>query len=327
MTTKSAKRSTIRKIPPLPFQGNKSIGRKVFLEVLEKVIDGNNKTFVDLFGGSFYLSYLIHKTYPNAKVICNDFDNYRQRLENIEITKDLIKQIKEVVKEERFKKITPETKEKIDTIIRNCNGFVDLITLSSNLLYSSFTLTELEPFLNHEYYNLLIKSEYNSEIADYLEGIEFVSCDWKELFEQYKDKENVIFIADPPYLYTDRRGYMYHNEIWDMKKNLEVLQVLEQDNFIYYCSGKSGVIDFINYLKDEIGLYEDFDMIPYRRGKINKRTRCNKEIMLYRLDLIDDEEEDFEEEDFEDENEPTEKVDTPTENVDTPIENVDTSKE
>ena len=46
----------IRKLPPLPFQGNKSAGRKKFLEFLCKIVDGDSMIFVDLFGGSFYLS-------------------------------------------------------------------------------------------------------------------------------------------------------------------------------------------------------------------------------------------------------------------------------
>ena len=71
------KRSTIRCSPPLPFQGNKSIGRVKFLEIVKRIKDGNKKTFVDLFGGSLYLSYLIHQVFPEAKVICNDYDNYK----------------------------------------------------------------------------------------------------------------------------------------------------------------------------------------------------------------------------------------------------------
>ena len=42
----------LRKVPPLPFIDNKSYGRKKFLEFLYQIEDGDNMTFVDLFGGS-----------------------------------------------------------------------------------------------------------------------------------------------------------------------------------------------------------------------------------------------------------------------------------
>lgn len=73
--------------PTLPYTGNKSIGRVRFLELLKNIKDGNNIIFVDLFGGSFYFSYLIHLTFPHAKIVCNDFDNYYHRLTNIQSTK------------------------------------------------------------------------------------------------------------------------------------------------------------------------------------------------------------------------------------------------
>ena len=126
------KRATYRTTPPLPFQGNKSIGRKKFIDIIKRIKDGENKIYVDLFGGSFYLSYLIHQIYPNARIICNDFDNYMQRLCEIPSTQELIRKIREVVVEPRNKKITPETKAKIDEIIKHHEGFIDLITLSSN---------------------------------------------------------------------------------------------------------------------------------------------------------------------------------------------------
>ena len=285
------KRSTIRCSPPLPFQGNKSIGRVKFLEIVKRIKDGNKKTFVDLFGGSLYLSYLIHQVFPEAKVICNDYDNYKQRLDNIAKTQTLLNKMKEVVTEKRYKKIGDENKAKIDEIIRAEEGFVDFITLSSNLLYSSFTLYDKEKFLAHEYYNILAKTEYNPDVADYLEGLELVKEDWKTLFDKYKDKENVIFIADPPYLYTDRQGYMYHNkQNWGVRENLQVLDVMKTPAYIYYCSGKPGTRDFVSYLHDVVKVIPDFEEIEYKRGKtINKRSGPNREVMMYHLDLNDPE--------------------------------------
>ena len=283
------KRATYRCSPPLPFQGNKSIGRLRFLELLKNIKDGNNKLFVDLFGGSFYLSYLIHQVFPNAKVICNDFDNYLQRLKNIQSTKDLLTKIKAVVTEARYKKIV-ESKEKVNQIIREHEGFIDLITLSSNLLYSSFTLTDIDKFLNHEFYNLLVKTDYDPAIDDYIDGIEFRSCHWNELFNEFKDTPNCVFIADPPYLYTDKSGYMppvKEGQMWrwTVEDSLKVLDVMKTDEFVYYCADKPGTYDFIKYLKNQANLLKDFKVVVYRRHPVNKHATENKEILLYRLDL------------------------------------------
>lgn len=80
------KRATYRCTPSLPFQG-------LFLsiiEIIKRINNGENKTYIDLFGGSFYLSYMIHMIYQSAKVICNDYNNYMKRLQNIQSTQELI---------------------------------------------------------------------------------------------------------------------------------------------------------------------------------------------------------------------------------------------
>lgn len=282
------KRATYRKTPPLPFQGNKSIGRKKFIDVIQRIRDGENRTYVDLFGGSFYLSYLIHQIYPNARIICNDYDNYMQRICEIQSTQDLIKKIREVVVEPRNKKISPETKAKVNDIIDQHQGFIDLITLSSNLLYSSYTLTNMVEFLSHEFYNILVKIDYDPNINDYIEGIEFRQCDWKALFDEFKDEPNVVFIADPPYLYTDRRGYAHPSQDnWDLAASLKVLEVLTTNEYIYYGTTKSGILDYINFLRDEAQYIDNFESIDIKRGHINKKCKGNTEFMLYKLDLGD----------------------------------------
>lgn len=274
------KRATYRCSPPIPFQGNKSIGRLKFIEIVKSIFNGGNKIYVDLFGGSFYLSYLIKLIHPSAKVICNDYDNYLTRLKNISSTQELLKKIKEVVDDARYKKISDENKAKIDDIIQNHQGYKDIITLSSNLLYSTVPITDINDFLSHEYYNLLVKSDYNPDIEDYIKGIEFRSCDWKDLFEEFKMQENVVFIADPPSL-LDKK------EKWDIAENLKVLEVLKTKEYIYYCTGKPNILDFIKFLRDEAKYINDFEIASYR--KIQSSTRpLNGEVMIYRLDTFNE---------------------------------------
>lgn len=88
--------------------------------------------------------------YLLAKVICNDYDNYMKRLQNIKNTQELYRKIIDAIVEERNRKISDDTKAQIDEIILNNEGFVNLITLSRNLLYSLYTLTDIKEFLGHE---------------------------------------------------------------------------------------------------------------------------------------------------------------------------------
>lgn len=64
---------------PLPFQGQKRMFAKEYIKVLQQFPDGT--TFVDLFGGSGLLSHIAKCQKPHSKVVYNDFDGYRLRLE------------------------------------------------------------------------------------------------------------------------------------------------------------------------------------------------------------------------------------------------------
>lgn len=80
---------------PLPFVGQKRMFAREFIQVLKRYPD--DAVFVDLFGGSGLLSHITKYQKPGATVVYNDFDNYRQRLENIPRTNVLLDKIRAVV--------------------------------------------------------------------------------------------------------------------------------------------------------------------------------------------------------------------------------------
>lgn len=82
---------------PLPFQGQKRKFTKEFAKVLQQYPD--DTVFVDLFGGSGLLSHITKRQKPNATVVYNDFDNYRQRLARISQTNELLAAIREILKD------------------------------------------------------------------------------------------------------------------------------------------------------------------------------------------------------------------------------------
>ncbi len=231
---------------PLPFVGQKRMFAKEFIKVLEQFPD--NAVFVDLFGGSGLLSHIAKRQKPNAKVVYNDFDNYRYRLEAIPNTNALLADIRKFADGiARHKAIEGEARERIFERLeqeQRSNGYIDFITISSSLLFSMKYVSSIEEMRKETLYNNIRKSDYQP-CPDYLQGIEVVSCDYKELFEQYKDTPHVVFLVDPPYLSTEVGTY---NMYWRMSDYLDVLTVLKEHAFVYFTSNKSSIVELCEWL-------------------------------------------------------------------------------
>lgn len=231
---------------PLPFQGQKRMFAKEFIKVLKHYPD--DAVFVDLFGGSGLLSHITKCQKPDATVVYNDFDNYRHRLENIPRTNALLDKIREVVASVPRQKVLPEkTKEAILSLIEQEekeHGYVDYITLSTSLLFSMKYATNLDGLRKETFYNTVRKCNYDL-CLDYLDGLEVVSCDYRELFSRYKDIPNVVFLIDPPYLSTEVGTYIMN---WGLSDYLDVLQTLVGTNYIYFTSNKSSIIELCDWM-------------------------------------------------------------------------------
>lgn len=231
---------------PLPFQGQKRMFAKEFIKVLKHYPD--NAVFVDLFGGSGLLSHITKCQKPDAAVVYNDFDNYRLRLGNISRTNALLDMIRPIVAPTpRHKALPKEAKEAILRVIEQEEkeyGYVDYITISTSLLFSMKYATDLDGLRKETFYNTVRKCDY-SPCLDYLDGVEVVSCDYRKLFNKYKDVQNVVFLIDPPYLSTEVGTYTM---TWGLSDYLDVLQTLVGTNYIYFTSDKSSIMDLCNWM-------------------------------------------------------------------------------
>jgi hypothetical protein len=131
---------------PLPFQGQKRKFAKKFAKVLQQYPD--DAVFIYLFGGSGLLSHITKCQKPNATVVYNDFDNYRQRLAHISQTNELLAAIREILKDVPRGKMVAggERQLVIDAIKRHekCYGYVDYITLSSSIMFSMKYCTNID---------------------------------------------------------------------------------------------------------------------------------------------------------------------------------------
>lgn len=231
---------------PLPFMGQKRMFAREYIKVLEGFKDA--RVFVDLFGGSGLLSHITKCKRPDAEVVYNDFDNYRRRLDNIPRTNALLADLREIAKDvPRGKAITGAARERVlerISIAEKEWGYVDYITLSSSVMFSMKYKTSLEGMRKDTLYNSIRMTDYPL-CADYLDGLTIASCDYRVLYERYKDTPGVVFLVDPPYLSTEVGTYRMS---WRLADYLDVLKVLRDRPFVYFTSNKSQIVELCEWL-------------------------------------------------------------------------------
>ncbi|MCM1310900.1 MAG: DNA adenine methylase [Bacteroides sp.] len=234
------------KTSPLPFRGQKRYYIKRFASVLARCEDIT--TVVDLFGGSGLLSRVAKDQLPNARVIYNDFDRFDKRVANIDRTNALCAQIAPLVAGVADnKRIPDEIKQQCLQLMRESEktGAVDYITLSASLLFSGNWATSYDQFAKQTFYNRAVNSHYDA--TGYFDGLEITHKDYRELFDEFKDLQNVLFILDPPYLQTECSAYK-SDTYWQLKDYLDVLNMLKGTKYVFFTSGKSQIIDLCKWI-------------------------------------------------------------------------------
>lgn len=270
---------------PLPFQGQK----RKFLSHVKQVLanSSDDATYVDLFGGSGILSHTVKQLKPSAKVIYNDYDNFSKRLSAVAQTNVLLDKIRLITKDLiKDKLITDSYKNRILEIVKQEEfevGYVDYITLSSSLLFSAKYVTNYEELSKQTFYNNVRQSNYVSD--DYLQGVDIVHKDYRELFEQYKELNNVVFLVDPPYLSTDTTTYG-SDSYWKLKDYLNVLDVLIGTNYLYFTSNKSQIVELCQWMEtrtlDDVNPFKNSTTVCINTT-LNKTAKYT-DMMLYKLD-------------------------------------------
>lgn len=162
---------------PLPFVGQKRMFAKEYIKILPQF---NDKTvFVDLFGGSGLLSHITKHLRPEATVVYNDYDNYRERLAHIPQTNALLADLRAIVgNTPKHKRIDGEMREKMFERLRHEEqtvGYIDFITISASVMFSMKYELSIEEMEKQTLYNNIRKNDYPTS-EDYLEGLTIESC-------------------------------------------------------------------------------------------------------------------------------------------------------
>lgn len=265
---------------PLPFQGQKRRFLKPFRTALEAFPD--DAIYVDLFGGSGLLSHTVKQMYPDAKVIYNDFDSYSHRIENVDKTNALLSDIREICAKNptRKERLSDELHSEIIGRISKEKGFVDWVTVSSSLLFSMNYVTSFEQLKKEKFYNKVRLSNYVAE--GYLEGVDRVRKDYRQLFAEYRNHKNVVFLVDPPYLSTDCTTYS-RPDYWKLSDYLNVLKTIEDQSYFYFTSNKSQIVELCDWM--ELNGYARNPFEGSTTVKVNTSLTYNasyEDIMIYK---------------------------------------------
>lgn len=265
---------------PLPFVGQKRMFARHFIDIIRQYPSGT--VFVDLFGGSGLLSHITRHFHPESRVVYNDFDNYRHRIDNIGRTNRLLELIRPIASQfGRGKPITGNAREQIFALLEqeeNETGYLDFITLSSSLMFSMKYRLSIDEMRKEALYNNVRKCGYEP-CPDYLDGLEIVSCNYRELFDRFKDIPGVVFLVDPPYLSTDVGTYRMS---WRLADYLDVLSVLPGHDFIYFTSAKSCIVELCEWLGRNPGLGNPFARCRKKEFDAHMNYHAGyKDIMLY----------------------------------------------
>lgn len=195
------------------------------------------------------MSHVAKRTIPNATVVYNDHDGYRRRIEAVPQTNALLADIRAMVSGTVApgKRITGNVRERISARIvyeAESAGYVDYVTLSSSILFSGKYADTLGGILKSTWYNNVRNGDIPA-CADYLDGLEVVSCDYRELWAKYRDVPGVVFVVDPPYLSTEVGCYDCY---WKLGDYLDVLDVLQNGRYVFFSSTKSQIVEFVECL-------------------------------------------------------------------------------
>lgn len=263
---------------PLPFQGQKRRFLKKFTEALKDYPE--DAVYVDLFGGSGLLSHTVKHLYPSARVVWNDFDDFQTRLKRIPETNALLSKLRPLLENEpRDKKVRESIRQQILDIVAS-EPWVDYVTLSANILFSGKYMMDFEQLECHTFYNVIRQSDYNAE--GYLEGVERVQGDYRDVHRQFKDIPGVVFLVDPPYLSTDTKTYGSES-YWKLRDYLDVLDVLDGSDYFYFTSNKSQIVELCEWIETRTYTGNPFSgAVMTATAQIINFNSSYTDIMLYK---------------------------------------------
>lgn len=255
---------------PLPFVGQKRMFLMHFARVLNNNIEGDGKgwTIIDVFGGSGLLAHTAKQLKPQARVIYNDFDGYSERLQHIDDTNRLRRTLLNIAGDApRTKRFDADKKMQIIQAIQTFDGYIDLGTVASWLLFSGQQVSSLTELFQRSLWHGIRQTDYLSATG-YLDNLEIISESFHTLLPRFHTQKNVLMLLDPPYLCTRQDSYKQEN-YFDLIDFLQLIH-LTKPPYIFFSSTKSEFIRFIEFMlkerKDNWKVFENAERITLQAG-------------------------------------------------------------
>ncbi|MBF0752336.1 MULTISPECIES: hypothetical protein [unclassified Pasteurella] len=260
---------------PLPFVGQKRMFLKHVEQILNENIsdDGEGWTIIDTFGGSGLLSHTAKCLKPKARVIYNDFDGYAERLAHIDDINALRAQLFDTVDNvtPKNKRMPKEVKAECIKIIQDFEGYKDLNSLSSWLLFSGNQVSTLDELFSKDFWYRIRQSDY-PKADGYLDGVEVIRESFHTLLPKYSDNPKALFVLDPPYLCTKQESYK-QAAYFDLIDFLWLIH-LTRPPYLFFSSTKSEFTRFIDaMIEDKWQNWQAFE--DYERITLQTRTSHN----------------------------------------------------
>lgn len=235
---------------PLPFIGQKRNFLKHFKDVLNRHIpdDGADWTIVDAFGGSGLLAHTAKRCKPAARVVYNDYDGYAERLRHIPDTNRLRRHLAGLLAGlPRDMRLDAARKQSIIEAVCIFDGYRDVKSVSSWLLFSGNQAAGLDDLRRKTFYNALPRGDYPAADA-YLDGLEIVSQPFQELLPPFLDRPRTLLVLDPPYVSTTQA--MYANpKYFGMVEFLRLMEMVRPP-FVFFSSTKSELPAYLDFVRE-----------------------------------------------------------------------------
>lgn len=277
------------KAAPLPFIGQKRLFLKDFKAMLAEIEgDGEGWTIVDVFGGSGLLAHTAKRAKPKARVIYNDYDNYSERLANIDSTNALRREIHRLLAPmPKDGSLSAEIAGQIRTAIlahQAAGGYIDIGCLNAWLCFGG-DWKPLEKILNAlDLWSRVAKTDYNAD--GYLDGLIIEAADYRELLQKYR-AEKTLFVFDPPYIKT-MQGMYANSKYFDMVAFLELMDNVAPP-FVFFSGSRSELPAYVDYLKKsrphEWRHKFEGAVVKHRVGRVNA-SAAYKDNMIYNLQAV-----------------------------------------
>lgn len=255
---------------PLPFVGQKRMFLNQFAQILQDNIEGDGEgwTIIDVFGGSGLLAHTAKQLKPQARVIYNDFDGYSERLRHIDDINRLRRILHHIAGDTpKMKRFDADKKIQIIQAIQTFDGYIDLGTVASWLLFSGQQVSSLTELFQRSLWHGIRQTDYPSATG-YLDNLEIISESFHTLLPRFQTQKNVLMLLDPPYLCTRQDSYKQEN-YFDLIDFLQLIH-LTKPPYIFFSSTKSEFIRFIEFMlkerKDNWKVFENAERITLQAG-------------------------------------------------------------